>query len=547
MGNDKKISAKCYAQMIAGGAVNLQEHVQEINDLNVFPIPDGDTGENMLLTMLGGAKLRDSSEGDLSDVSKKISNEMLLSARGNSGVILSQFFDGITKGFAKACEADVECLKNAFKLGVEQAYKAVMTPTEGTILTVIREATEDAIGSNPATPLEFLDAFLKAARVSLDHTPDLLPVLKEAGVVDSGGAGLVYIVEGMKMAMLGKEIGASLAKKEERAEELDLDAFDENSVLEFGYCTEVLLRLQTAKVKDVCSFDESVIVDYLGTIGDSMVVVKSGSVVKIHVHTMTPHKVLGFLQSYGEFLKVKIENMSLQHNNTIKEEKAVKKGPRKPVGVVTVAQGEGIKEMFLGLGADVIVDGGQSMNPSAEDFLHAFDEVNADTVFVFPNNGNIVLAAKQAAELYKDSEVVVIESKTIGQGYASLAMLDTTMEMDELVEQLNAAMQDVVTAEITYAVRDTNMNGVEVKCNDYIGIVGKMILTAEKTSAEAVMNTLDKLNFSDYCACILVSGKAVDEDSVAELEGKILEKYPSQEVYLVNGGQEVYDYILIIN
>ena len=545
--DNEKISAQGYAKMIAGGAVNLKEHVQEINDLNVFPIPDGDTGENMLLTMLGGATLKDSEEDNLGDLSRKISNAMLLSARGNSGVILSQFFDGITKGFSKAHEADVKQLKTAFKMGVEQAYKSVMTPTEGTILTVIREATEVASQSKAKTPLEFLNAFLDEAKTSLERTPDLLPVLKEAGVVDSGGTGLVYIIEGMKMAMLGKEIGDVLAQKEQASEELDLDAFDENSELTFGYCTEVLLRLQTAKVGDTESFSESVIVEYLGTIGDSMVVVKSGSVVKIHVHTMTPHKVLCFLQQYGEFLKVKIENMSLQHNNTIKEEKATPKRPHKPVGIVTVAQGQGVKDMFTELGADYIVDGGQSMNPSAEDFLRAFDEVNADTIFVFPNNGNIVMAAKQAAELYENSKVIVIESKTIGQGYASLSMLDVSMELEDTIAQINEAMQEVVTAEITYAVRDTNMNGVDVKKDDYIGIVGKKILTADKRSTDAVMNTLEKSGFGDYCACIIVSGKYAKEEDVSFLEGEIAKKYPNQEVYIVNGGQDVYEYILIIN
>lgn len=544
----EKISAQCYAKMIAGGAVNLKEHVQEINDLNVFPIPDGDTGENMLLTMLGGAKLKDSQENNLSELSRKISNAMLLSARGNSGVILSQFFDGITKGFSKSYDADVEQLKDAFKMGVDQAYKSVMTPTEGTILTVIREATEVACNSGAQSPLEFLDAFLSEAKSSLRRTPELLPVLKEAGVVDSGGAGLVYIVEGMKMAMLGKEIGAVLVNKEQNQEELDLDAFDENSELTFGYCTEVLLRLQNAKVKDIGSFKESVIVDYLSTIGDSMVVVKSGSIVKIHVHTMTPHKVLAYLQQFGEYLKVKIENMSLQHNNTIKEEKPQQpKKPRKEVGVVTVAQGQGVKDMFIGLGADYIVDGGQSMNPSANDFLEAFDEVNADTIFVFPNNGNIVLAAKQAAELYENSKVVVIESKTIGQGYASLSMFDPTMDLEELNAQLNDAMQEVVTAEITYAVRDTNMNGVDVKKDDYIGIVGKRILTADKNSCDAVMNTLSNLGFENYCACILVCGKDASEENISEIESRIASNYSNQEVYIVDGGQDVYEYILIIN
>lgn len=544
----EKISAQCYAKMIAGGAVNLKEHVQEINDLNVFPIPDGDTGENMLLTMLGGAKLQDSQEDDLSELSRKISDAMLLSARGNSGVILSQFFNGITKGFSKTYEADIEQLKAAFKLGVEKAYKSVMTPTEGTILTVIREATEAACNSDAQSPLEFLDAFLKEAKSSLNRTPELLPVLKEAGVVDSGGAGLVYIVEGMKMAMLGKEIGAALVNKEQNQEELDLDAFDENSELTFGYCTEVLLRLQTAKVKDVNSFQESVIVDYLGTIGDSMVVVKNGSIVKIHVHTMTPHKVLSYLQQFGEYLKVKIENMSLQHNNTIKEEKAQKpKKPRKAVAVVTVAQGQGVKDMFTDAGADYIIDGGQSMNPSANDFLEAFDEVNADTIFVFPNNGNIVLAANQAAKLYKNSKVIVIESKTIGQGYASMSMFDPLMDLDELTAQLNEAMKEVVTAEITYAVRDTNMNGVDVKKDDYIGIVGKKILTADKNSCDAVMNTLASLGFEQYCTCILVCGKDASEDSISEIQNRIESNYGNQEVYIIDGGQDVYEYILIIN
>lgn len=548
MSEQNKIDAQCYAKMIAGGAVNLKEHVQEINDLNVFPIPDGDTGENMLLTMLGGAKLRDSEESDLSAISRKISNEMLLSARGNSGVILSQFFDGITKGFYKVHDADVETLKSAFKLGVEQAYKSVMTPTEGTILTVIREATQVAIDKNPSTPLAFLDEFLREAKESLKRTPQLLPVLKEAGVVDSGGAGLVYIVEGMKMAMLGKEIGTAIVQREQTAE-IDLDAFDENSVLTFGYCTEVLLRLQTCKVENIDTFSERVIVDYLGTIGDSMVVVKNGSVVKIHVHTMTPDKVLAFLQQYGEFLKVKIENMSLQHNNTIKEEKPKAEPPkeRKKIGVVSVAHGEGVKQMLMDLGADYIVDGGQSMNPSAQDLMDAFDEVNADTVFVYPNNGNIVLTAKQAKELYGKSEIVVIESKNIGQGYASLSMLDPTMEVKALEAELTSAMDGVVTVEITRAVRDTTLNGVNIEKDSYISIVGKEILSSTESPIDTVVATLEKIGFGDYCACIVLCGTDAREEDVGGLEAIIGSKFPNQEAYIVDGGQNVYNYILIIS
>ena len=419
----KALDGILFARMINSGAASLRAQAARINELNVFPIPDGDTGDNMLFTMMGGV-CRDGARSDvLEEEARRVSGGMLLSARGNSGVILSQFFEGIKNGFSGLRSADATAIGEAFRRGVAQAYGAVMAPAEGTILTVVREATEYACRQGADTPEGFLQAFLDEARRSLARTPELLPVLKQAGVVDSGAAGLICIAEGMLQAALGEEVDEGMAQ-EKRTAALDLDAFGEDSVLEFGYCTELLIRLQNAKT-DISAFDVKGVADYLQTLGDSVVAVKNGSIVKLHVHTMTPGRVLTYCQQYGEFLTVKIENMSLQHNSTVTERESTPSvGECKKYGVVAVASGEGLKQAFRDRGADVVVDGGQSMNPSAEDFIAAFDTVNAEVIFVFPNNGNVVLAARQAAQLYGRADIRVIESRTIGAGYASLAMLD---------------------------------------------------------------------------------------------------------------------------
>ena len=533
-----------FARMINSGAANLKAHAKEINDLNVFPIPDGDTGDNMLMTMMGGVHHDTNSCESLCEMADRVSSGMLLSARGNSGVILSQFFEGIKNGFAGLQTADTKEIGEAFRQGVKQAYSSVMTPTEGTILTVVREATEYACEQNTNTPEAFLDAFIDEAKRSLARTPELLPVLKKAGVVDSGAAGLIYIVDGMMRAVIGEDI-ADFSEVSEKTQELDLDAFDEDSVLEFGYCTELLVRLQNIKT-NISAFDVKVITDYLQTIGDSIVTVRNGSIVKLHVHTMTPQKVLDFCQQYGEFLKVKIENMSLQHNNTVTEEKAPAK-ERKKYGVVAVACGEGLKETFRERGADVIVDGGQSMNPSAEDFITAFDEVNADVIFVFPNNGNIILTAEQAAHLYDKSDVRVIESTTIGAGYASLAMLDTSSgDTNAIVEDLRTAMDGVITAEISHCVRDATIDGKEIHTGDYIGFVGKEMLSVNESRLVTVCESIDALNFSRYDFCILICGKDATDEEAQRIEAYIKARYKNKELYIINGGQDVYDYILIV-
>lgn len=542
----KTLDGILFARMVNSGAANLKAHAQEINDLNVFPIPDGDTGDNMLMTMMGGVRHDEATSEGLDEMANRVSSGMLLSARGNSGVILSQFFEGIKNGFSGLHSADTKKIGEAFRQGVKQAYDSVMTPTEGTILTVVREATEYACEQNTETPEDFLNAFIAEAKRSLERTPELLPVLKKAGVVDSGAAGLIYIVDGMMKAVLGDDI-ADFSEVAEKSQELDLDAFTEDSVLEFGYCTELLVRLQNAKT-DIPSFDVKVITDYLQTIGDSIVTVRNGSIVKIHVHTMTPQKVLEFCQQYGEFLKIKIENMSLQHNNTVTEEKeTVIAKERKKYGVVAVASGEGLKATFRDRGADVIVDGGQSMNPSAEDFIAAFDEVNADVIFVFPNNGNIILTAQQAAHLYEKSDVHVIESTTIGSGYASLAMLDTCSDdADAIAEDLRMAMDGVVTAEISHCVRDASIDGSEMHIGDYIGFVGKNLLGVDENRFNAVCKTVDKIGLAKYDVCIVICGKDATAEEAEMIEKYVKSNYRGKEVYIIDGGQDVYDYIIII-
>ena len=541
----KTLDGILFARMVSSGAANLKLHTKEINDLNVFPIPDGDTGDNMLLTMMGGVHTDLDCE-KLCEVAEHISSGMLMSARGNSGVILSQFFEGIKNGFSGLHIANTREIGEAFRQGVKQAYGSVMTPTEGTILTVVREATEYACEQNTDTAQAFLDAFIKEAKASLARTPELLPVLKKAGVVDSGAAGLIYIVDGMMRAVLGEDV-SELTTTTEQTQGLDLDAFDEDSVLEFGYCTELLVRLQNIKT-DISAFDLKVITDYLQTVGDSIVTVRNGSIVKLHVHTMTPQKVLDFCQQYGEFLKVKIENMSLQHNNTVTEKKETAPAKeRKKYGVVAVASGEGLKQTFIDRGADIIVDGGQSMNPSAEDFIAAFDEVNVDVIFVFPNNGNIVLTAQQAARLYENSDVRVIESTTIGAGYAALSMLDTSPDdVDAIVEDLNMAMDGVITAEISHCIRDAKMDNTEVHTGDYIGFVGKELLSVNTNRFDVVCETLKRLNFQRYDICILIRGKDSEQTEANQIESYIANSYPGKEVYVIDGMQEVYDYIMIL-
>lgn len=552
----KTIDGQTFIKMVSGGAANLRANASIVNDLNVFPIPDGDTGENMSRTINGGLSRLDIHDGlTLDKASRMLADGMLMSARGNSGVILSQFFAGIAKGFEGKENADLEDLANALKSGVESAYAAVNKPTEGTILTVAREAAEYAASRITAdsTFTSFANDYINEMNASLRRTPELLDVLKEAGVIDSGGAGLYYIADGAIKAANGENFITSVSPEENAPKTIDTNGFDENSVMKFGYCTEFLLQLQTCKT-DIKNFDLDKLKAYLETVGDSIVAFISGTVVKVHVHTMTPGTVLDYCQQYGEFLTLKIENMTLQHNETVisnrfdeKSENDKKKAEKKPYALVTTASGEGIKQTFTELGADYVIYGGQTNNPSTEDFISAFDEVNAKTIFVLPNNSNIIMAAKQAAELYKDSDVRVVPSHNIGEGYAALTMLSyDSGDTDAIAGELEDAMQGVITGMITHSVRNADIDGVSIDKDAYIGFTDKKMLASDGNKIDTAMLLLEKLNAKSHEFLIAVFGKDMTDNEREEFTSRMSAEYPMMEVYTIDGGQEVYDLMLIL-
>ena len=536
-----RIDANLYLNLIRGGAARLGLHRQEINDLNVFPIPDGDTGDNMYMTIQAGCNPStgpSTSSGTgltLPEVAKAVSAGMLMGARGNSGVILSRMFAGLAKCLADVHEADAEAFSRAMLAGVEESYHAVSEPVEGTILTVFREGAEAAAGSKDLD--EYFDLLISAMDLSLQHTPEQLDVLKKAGVVDSGGAGLLYIAEGMR-AVLHGEAAEVPDEAAPAAQHVDLDAFTEDSVLEFGYCTEFLLRLQRSKV-DLDTFDETVLSDWLAQNGESLVFFRDGSIVKVHVHTRTPGEILNHCQQYGEFLTVKVENMTLQHHENHMDER-FKKG-RKAFGVVAVASGAGLVDTFKELGADIVIEGGQTMNPPVERFIEAFDAANADTVFVFPNNGNILLTARQAAEIYDKADIRVIPAKTLGEGYYALANLDTEAgDADAIAAALTEAAGEVATGLVSRAIRDSG----PFHEGEYLGIHGKDILTAGPTPEAAVEALAEAMDAGSSDVILVFAGEG---GTRSEKVREALEKrYPRAEVILQSGGQPVYEYILVL-
>lgn len=544
------IGGRMYSNMLKAGAQNLNANREVVNDLNVFPIPDGDTGDNMYMTISSGSKKAGTSDllGDVAAVSAR---EMLLGARGNSGVILSRVFAGIAKGLSGVKEADTRAFSKALRSGVKEAYKAVSVPVEGTILTVYREAVESTSEHAVESFEEFFDGFLSEIRASLERTPELLDVLKEAGVVDSGGAGFLYIAEGMRAALSGM-VFEETSSVDHGPRKPDLNAFTEDSILEFGYCTEFLLRLQKSKI-DIDSFDLDEFIGWLNSVGDSVVAFREGTIVKVHVHTKTPGDILNHCQLYGEFLTTKIENMTLQHNETHpvpqKQDEAIfhVEKPKKDFGIVAVAAGDGLKEIFNSLGCDVVVDGGQSMNPSAEDLIEAYEEANAKTVFVFPNNSNIVLTAQQAASLYEDCDVRIIKTKTIGEGYAAISMFDTTLGgADEIEENLGEIVKDVVTGMISIASRDTEQNGVLVKKDDYIGFVDDTIYIDRAIRADAVTGLCEKLDAQNYDIMLVLVGESVEKEESDQVYESLKKTYRNTEVIALDGGQPVFDYIIIL-
>ena len=537
--------------MLIGAAKNIKENVDYINELNVFPVPDGDTGTNMTKTIEGGiAEMMSNSENDklnVSTVISKFAHGALLGARGNSGVILSQIFAGISEVLSGCEMARVSDLCKAYLRGVEKAYNSVTNPVEGTILTVFREAAEYAASnlSENSYVEDFLSLHIKEAKNSLLRTKDILPALKEADVVDSGGAGYLFIASGMYSALTGEEVYDTYEFLESSpTTAVNIDAFTRDSVLEFGYCTELLLRLQTAKV-DPDTFDVGELISYLESIGgESIVSYKTGDVVKVHVHTENPGFVLTKAREYGELLTVKIENMSLQHNDTEAEKN---KREHVPMAVVTVATGEGMSELFTTIGADKIISGGQTQNPSAEDFIKAFEEVNADDIIVLPNNKNIFLTAVHASSMWDEDRVHIIPTKTLMQGYAALSMISHDGDVEGAIESANEAIENVIDVEITYAVRDAIVGGTNIKKGEYMAISNSSIKATASTPEEALLTMLEGLDELDEREVISVFvGCDVTEAKRAELTETLTERYPDHEIMFYNGGQAVYSYLIAI-
>ena len=541
----KQINGIVFKQMVINGANNLANRSKYVDQLNVFPVPDGDTGTNMSMTMTAGAKeLVSLEEASIGKVAKVLSRGLLMGARGNSGVILSQLFRGFATGLEGKDEADIEDIAKALESGVKTAYKAVMKPIEGTILTVARESAEAAGAKYETveTIVDLYDLVVNEMQISLNRTPELLPVLKEVGVVDCGGQGLLYIFEGFLKALKGETI--VLEAQTEATGESAQTALSSDEV-EFGYCTEFIIRLDEERTP----FKEDVFRGRLEKLGNSIVVVQDEDIVKVHVHTLTPGDALNLAQKHGEFVKLKIENMTEQHNEIIGQN-APQSEPAKreqaEYGIISVVAGEGIKHLFEEQGCHYVIEGGQTMNPSTEDFLKAIDELNAKNIIILPNNSNIIMAANQAAQVTEDVNVVVVPSKTIPQGYTALMMFNEHASVEDNTEEMNQAITEVKSGQVTYAVRDTQMNGVDIKENDFIGILDKDIIVSVPERFESACALVDKMIDEDSEIVTILYGEGVDEDEADELAEYIENKYDDVEVTIFDGQQPVYSYIISV-
>jgi len=559
------INSKLLARMFLAGAKNLDSKKDWINELNVFPVPDGDTGTNMTMTIMSAAKEVSSlTEPTMAELAKAISSGSLRGARGNSGVILSQLFRGFCKVIKEYDEIDVTILCEACQKAVETAYKAVMKPKEGTILTVAKGAAEKALELSDETEdvVTFVEEVIKQAEYVLDQTPEMLPVLKQAGVVDSGGQGLVQVLKGAYDALIGKEIDYTIEGAPTGAAPAKISAETEAEI-KFGYCTEFIIVLN-APMSDN---EEHAYKAFLESIGDSIVVVADDEIVKTHVHTNDPGLALQKALTFGSLSKIKIDNMREEHQEKLikdsqklaaqqkAEEEAyeaaqadekISNMPAKEMGFVSVSIGEGMNEVFRGLGVDYLIEGGQTMNPSTEDMLNAIEHVNAKTVFILPNNKNIIMAANQAVDLVEDKQIIVIPTKTIPQGITALVNYIPDHSAEENKEQMIAEIENVKTGQVTYAVRDTEIDGKTIKQNDFMGIGDKSILSVGTDLRATTLEMVDAMVDEDSAIVSIYFGSDSDEDSANELAAAIEEKYPDVEVEVNDGGQPIYYYVISV-
>lgn len=559
------INSKLLARMFLAGAKNLDSKKDWINELNVFPVPDGDTGTNMTMTIMSAAKVVSSlTNPTMAELAKAISSGSLRGARGNSGVILSQLFRGFCKVIKEYDEIDVTILCEACQKAVETAYKAVMKPKEGTILTVAKGAAEKALELSDETEdvVTFVEGVIKQAEYVLDQTPEMLPVLKQAGVVDSGGQGLVQVLKGAYDALIGKEIDYTIEGAPTGAAPAKISAETEAEI-KFGYCTEFIIVLN-APMSDN---EEHAYKAFLESIGDSIVVVADDEIVKTHVHTNDPGLALQKALTFGSLSKIKIDNMREEHQEKLikdsqklaaqqkAEEEAyeaaqadekINNMPAKEMGFVSVSIGEGMNEVFRGLGVDYLIEGGQTMNPSTEDMLNAIEHVNAKTVFILPNNKNIIMAANQAVDLVEDKQIIVIPTKTIPQGITALVNYIPDHSAEENKEQMMAEIENVKTGQVTYAVRDTEIDGKTIKQNDFMGIGDKSILSVGTDLKATTLEMVDAMVDEDSAIVSIYFGSDSDEDSANELAAAIEEKYPDVEVEVNDGGQPIYYYVISV-
>ena len=534
------IDVTLFRKMVMNGAINLKNNQEEVNQLNVFPVPDGDTGTNMSMTITSGVnEMTNFESSSIIDVAKVLSRGALMGARGNSGVILSQFLRGVYVGLKENTtnELDKLGLLKCFESGRKIAFKAVTEPVEGTILTVIRESYEkvNAMIDDIADTEELLRKYLEFAKDTLAHTPDLLPVLKEAGVVDSGGAGFVKIIEGWMLALEGISLEVADAKTNSAKE-----AQAKKTELKYIYDVETIIALKKPE-----SFESADLVSSISLVGDALTVTKDNDLVKVHVHTNKPGKILDIALKLGDLITVKVDNLNVKPQ--VKEAAlGIKEAPKKPIAIISVCFGDGIISTFKEMGVDYIISGGQTMNPSTESFVEAIKEVHAENVIIIPNNGNVVMAAKQAANLVDDVNVAVIKAKTIAQGFSSLMYYDPESDLETNVTNMEEAIANVTSGEVTYSVRDTEIGGIKINTDDYMGIANGKIIISTKERKDALKSLLDDCINDDSHMVTFFYGKDVKEDEVSELEDIATSINPNVDVEIIDGKQEIYSYIIAV-
>ena len=545
----EKINGLVLAEMIDLGSKNLAKNAEKINALNVFPVPDGDTGTNMNLSMSSGAKETAANVVEnIGELGKSFSKGLLMGARGNSGVILSQLFRGMSQHIADKKEVNAKEFAEAIQNGVSIAYKAIIKPVEGTILTVAREAAEAGLkaAENTSSVVEVMEAIYFEAQASLKRTPELLPILKEVGVVDSGGQGLVCVYQGFVAALKGEKIEGLEAVETnvvdmQFEDDHDMDFMSPEDIV-YGFCTEFTVRLDKEKKE----FDEAKFREDMSKFGDSLLVISDSEYVKIHVHTETPGDVFNYGQQYGELIKIKSDNMREQHREVLRKQEAKQATAPKELkeqAMISISMGAGLSKVLTSMGVDYIVEGGQTMNPSTEDIMKAIKEVNAKNIFIFPNNKNIQLAAKQAAELAEEN-VFVVESKTAPQGLAAVMVYNPQATAEENFANMQEVLSTVSTLEVTHAVRDTNIEGVEIKKDEFMGIRDGKIVVSNLSLNAVLEELLEKSLDEDSEIVTLYLGEESTEEYTDFLEQLIEEKYPDVEVELIESGQPVYPYII---